>query len=797
MATGIKILDAFVGVAGDLTEFDKSVEQSEQKALTMGQRISNALTPRNLFKAFAGAASAAFALASKEGLELSQTLNEVQSETGATGADWEAMQRVVQRENGRTTESLGEIGGAVIAMRQDLQLGAADIDKYADRFFNFGLVTKRGTTQAIKDVAAIRNAYHVDLDAAMRIVDELIASHEKYGGSLDDNLDVIARLAPALRTLNLTGDDGVRWLNFFRAKGLGASDALKALNSVVVRFKIPPSLREILGPPHRGRTSVKEARTEVHDMLAELRTFETPKAFAEIAKKVSAIKDPLARDLALQKLYAAEVKKFRADPLQRYLEIIAAIPDAQQRTQVAQALFGKKAGAAIANALATGDKALKDFGLTEEEIDHKGDEVAKHLDEGPLRSIKLFGEQVGALFASAGSNPIVTGIASIGTVLGGFAPNLTSKLAGGLIRGMKGVGLKMLAVIGIELAAGKAAEAGASVAADAVKGSLVSRLGGAGKLAGGALKLGMIGAAAGAVFAVYEGISGDLDKQTDALTTQTGQFVKSASLGALQNARQGVIDGMKNIPTLGPWDIFGGKDRLQQQLDQLDGEIEKRGKGLPAEAAAGIDANAPLVNEAMARLHSAITGQMQRTAEVARLKGYLAGDELARGLKSKDPVVRAQAQATKAIVEAQLNAIKAKAAGEKAAQALANAIAAWIKGPGRGIISGAVNFINNLLYGGTTGSKPKSKSGSSTSEYDHYDVGTPFVPRTQLALVHQGERILTTAENASPAARAAAVGALGEGGPLVGSMTIVNPAPEPASTSTSRELRKLAYLGSR
>jgi len=36
----------------------------------------------------------------------------------------------------------------------------------------------------------------------------------------------------------------------------------------------------------------------------------------------------------------------------------------------------------------------------------------------------------------------------------------------------------------------------------------------------------------------------------------------------------------------------------------------------------------------------------------------------------------------------------------------------------------------------------------------------------------------------------------GQRGPLVGSMTINNPKPEPAGTSTERELRKLAYLGS-
>jgi hypothetical protein len=58
--------------------------------------------------------------------------------------------------------------------------------------------------------------------------------------------------------------------------------------------------------------------------------------------------------------------------------------------------------------------------------------------------------------------------------------------------------------------------------------------------------------------------------------------------------------------------------------------------------------------------------------------------------------------------------------------------------------------LESLRTGGVTitASMAASYGMPDASAYDSYAVGTPYVPRTGLALIHQGERIITAADNA-------------------------------------------------
>lgn len=87
---------------------------------------------------------------------------------------------------------------------------------------------------------------------------------------------------------------------------------------------------------------------------------------------------------------------------------------------------------------------------------------------------------------------------------------------------------------------------------------------------------GVTAIAATAVFAVFQSISSDLDKQAEALTAKTTEWVKTASVAQLQAAQEGIKGQLDKVPTIGPWDVFGGKEKVQGQLDIVAAELKSR-----------------------------------------------------------------------------------------------------------------------------------------------------------------------------------------------------------------------------
>lgn len=85
----------------------------------------------------------------------------------------------------------------------------------------------------------------------------------------------------------------------------------------------------------------------------------------------------------------------------------------------------------------------------------------------------------------------------------------------------------------------------------------------------------------------------------------------------------------------------------------------------------------------------------------------------------------------------------------------------------------------------------------------HFAVGALEIPHDMLAVVHKGEMIVPAAEAEAIRSGRSALGARGpignrgggEGGGGAVEVNVYNPTPEPASTSTKRELQKLAAFG--
>jgi hypothetical protein len=437
---------------------------------SMGEKVKGGLGLG--FKAAAGVVAAGFGIATAEGIKLNSTLNTLQAETGATGSDWEAMQKVVRRENGRTTESLDEIAAATKVMRQDLGLTGAEIDKYSDKIFDAGLATHQSGAEIAATLDDIGDGYKVNVDRSLALIDQLIASEQKYGGSVRDREGAIAAGAPAAAKLNATLDTQVALLNLAASSGLSAADEQGALNAAAKAFKLPPDLNKLFGGKKvTATTPVAAVNKDLKTLEAELSRITPPNAYSAFLKEIQAGKTPYDQLVTAQRIYSEQVAKFNADPITAYLDILKEIPDDQARAAKAADLgLGKAAPtfAAFAKTLRDQDKTLQDYSISAGEAGDRIGTIVNQLNKDPGRALQLAVEQFNASLADLGSNPVITGAASLGTIVGGFAPNFGPKLFGVLAGGVKGIGRRFAAVLGVELGSKVVAD----TAAKAVGGAL-------------------------------------------------------------------------------------------------------------------------------------------------------------------------------------------------------------------------------------------------------------------------------------------------------------------------------------
>jgi hypothetical protein len=128
------------------------------------------------------------------------------------------------------------------------------------------------------------------------------------------------------------------------------------------------------------------------------------------------------------------------------------------------------------------------------------------------------------------------------------------------------------------------------------------------------------------------------------------------------------------------------------------------------------------VESGAAALVEALKHQISGAKRIALLEGQLTGDEMTRGLKSKDPLVRARALKWKADIEEQLDALRKDAATSGAAIGTA-----WISGIGKGINSHYSLLTHEL---NRVAGDMKGKSPPKTGPLKDLDKGAANIARS-------------------------------------------------------------------
>src|SRR6185503_1252437 len=92
----------------------------------------------------------------------------------------------------------------------------------------------------------VLDAWGLTAEHSAGIMDMLIESHQRYGGSITDNQRLLAGLAPTLQAANLDLEDANGLLNLFARAGVGAEAAQTAFTRALGQVGSPDELQSLL-----------------------------------------------------------------------------------------------------------------------------------------------------------------------------------------------------------------------------------------------------------------------------------------------------------------------------------------------------------------------------------------------------------------------------------------------------------------------------------------------------------------------------------------------------------------------
>lgn len=233
--------DGEVAVKQSAQAGEKAFGDSGKKAGTLfGTAVTGGL------KILGAGASLAFGLATKGAIELEDQVAEFTAATGASAEEAERAGKAINGMSSRNIQPMREIGAALINVHTQMGLTGDEAERTTQDFLTFGRATGQDAAAAVTSFDNILDAWGLTAKDSRGIMDQLVASHQKFGGSIEQNQAALSVLAPALKAMNLSVDDGIGLLNLFASTGLDASSAQRALNTAVQNLPPGENLKTVI-----------------------------------------------------------------------------------------------------------------------------------------------------------------------------------------------------------------------------------------------------------------------------------------------------------------------------------------------------------------------------------------------------------------------------------------------------------------------------------------------------------------------------------------------------------------------
>lgn len=241
--------DIFVSIRGDGAKLpDDAKKAAETAGDTAGRSFSDRFgkAARVGFTAITAGAGAVLGGLSTLALQGENAMAHFRAETGATQEEAEAAFDAMNRLASDNLQSFDQVAATLTTVRTQMGLTGDEAEAMAGRILKWSTATGQDAVEATKAFDDVLDAWNLTAADSQAIMDALLVSHQKYGGTIAGSQDALTKLAPALSAANMGWEDAVGLINLANQAGVEAADVVPAMQRALTKVHSPEELKTLL-----------------------------------------------------------------------------------------------------------------------------------------------------------------------------------------------------------------------------------------------------------------------------------------------------------------------------------------------------------------------------------------------------------------------------------------------------------------------------------------------------------------------------------------------------------------------
>lgn len=248
--------------------FSATMQEAGQHVSDFGAKVEEFGSKMSVLSAgiaaIGGASVAAFN-------DVDKGYDSVIAKTGATGAELEGMQEIVDNIAGKMPSDFEEIGDAVGTVATRFHLSGDELEDVSTAFLQFASLNGTSVVSSIESVQKAMAAFGVDTKDVIPFLDQLNYVGQQTGVSMDSLATSMVSNAATLQEMGLSAEDSAQFLGQLEVSGVDASAVMSGLkkalaNATAAGKDLPTALQELQDSMQNADSST-EALTEAYELF--------------------------------------------------------------------------------------------------------------------------------------------------------------------------------------------------------------------------------------------------------------------------------------------------------------------------------------------------------------------------------------------------------------------------------------------------------------------------------------------------------------------------------------------------